>query len=44
MRCKFIRKYFTGKGINRAGEGRGRGINRAGESVVSAVYGNKMDF
>ena len=44
MRCKFIRKYFTGKGINRAGDGRGRGINRAGEGVVRAVYGNKMGF
>ena len=34
---------LTGKGINRAGKG--RGINTAGEGVLRAGYGNnKMDF
>ena len=38
-------KLLTGKGINRAGKG--RGINRVGEEVLRAGYGNsssKMDF
>ena len=34
---------LTGKGIYRAGKG--KGINRAGEGIVRAGYGNnKMDF
>ena len=34
---------LTGKGVNRAG--RGRGINWAGEGVLIAGYGNnKIDF
>ena len=34
---------WTGKGIYRAGKG--KGINRAGEGVVRAGYGNnKIDF
>ena len=32
----------TGKGIYRAGKG--KGINRAGERIVRVAYGNKMDF
>ena len=32
----------TGKGIYRAGKG--KGINRAGEGIVRAGYGSKMDF
>ena len=38
-------KLLSGKGINRAGKG--RGINREGEAVLRAGYGNsssKMDF
>ena len=46
---------FTGRGIYRAGKGKGaivtrqdwgKGINRAGEGIVRAGYGNnnKMDF
>ena len=33
-----------GRGIYRAGKGKGKGINRAGEGIVRAGYGNKMDF
>ena len=43
---------LTGRGIYRAGKGKGKGINRAGEGIVRAGYGrplsfalhNKMDF
>ena len=42
---------LTGKGINRAGKGKGAiairqvwGTNRAGEGVLKAGYGNKIDF
>ena len=36
---------LPGKGIYRAGKGKGKGINRAGEGIVRADYGNnKMDF
>ena len=41
-----VREYI-GKGICRAGKGKGKGINRAGERVLRAGYGNsnsKMDF
>ena len=36
-----------GRGIYRAGKGKGKGINRAGEGIVRAGYGKnnkKMDF
>ena len=33
---------LTGKGIYRAGKG--KGTNRAGEGIIRAGYGNKMDF
>ena len=37
-----------GRGIYRAGKGKGKEINRAGERIVRAGYGNnnnnKMDF
>ena len=36
-----------GRGIYRAGKGKGKGINRAGEGVLRVGYGNsnsKMDF
>ena len=38
---------FIGKGVYRAGKGKGKGINKAGEGVLRAVYGNnnsKIDF
>ena len=33
-----------GRGVYRAGKGKGKGINRADEGVLRAGYGNKMDF
>ena len=33
-----------GRGIYRAGKGKGKAINRAEEGVVRAGYRNKMDF
>ena len=33
-----------GRGIYRAGKGKGKGINRADEGIVRAGYGNNMDF
>ena len=38
---------LIGKGIYRAGKGKGKGTNRSGEGVLRACYGNsnsKMDF
>ena len=45
---------LIGKGVYKAGRGKGKGINRAGEGVLRAGYGrpsssvsqnnNKMDF
>ena len=40
--ASLLGNLLTGKGIYRAGKG--KGINRAGEGVVRAGYGNKMDF
>ena len=41
--ARLLGNLLTGKGINRAGKG--RGINTAGEGVLRAGYGNnKMDF
>ena len=38
-----LENLLTGRGINRAGKG--KGIIRAGEGIVRAGYGNnKMDF
>ena len=31
---------LTGRGIYRAGKGKGKGINRAGEEIVRAGYGD----
>ena len=52
--ANFLVNLLTGKGIYRAGKGKGKGINRAGEGVLIAGYGrtlssasqnnNKMDF
>ena len=48
IECKFIRKCFNRKGINKKGKGikrAGEGIVRAGEGIVRAGEGyNKMDF
>ena len=32
-----------GRGVYRAGKGKGRRINRAGKGFLRAAYGNKMD-
>ena len=43
--ASLLGNLLTGKGIYRAGKG--KGINRAGAGIVSAGYGNnssKMDF
>ena len=45
--ASLLGNLLTGKGIYRAGKGKGKGINRAGEGVLRAGYGNnnnKMDF
>ena len=40
--ASFSGNLLTGKGIYRAGKG--KGMNRAREGIVWAGYGNKMDF
>ena len=40
--ASLLGNLLTEKGIYRAGKG--KGINRAGERIVTAGYGNKMDF
>ena len=40
--ASLLGNLLTGKGIYRAGKG--KGINRAGERTVRADHGNKMDF
>ena len=40
--ASLLGNLLTGKGIYRAGKG--KGINRVGERVLRAGYGNKMDF
>ena len=42
--ASLLENLLTGKGIYRAGKGKGKRINRAGEGVSRAGYGNKMDF
>ena len=50
--ASLLGNLLTGRGIYRAGKGKGKGINRAGEGVLRAWYGcplssalhNKMDF
>ena len=44
---RLLGNILTGRGIYRAGKGRGRGINRAGEGILRASYGSlssKMGF
>ena len=40
--ASLLGNLLTGRGINRAGKG--KGINRASERVLRAGYGNKIDF
>ena len=42
LRASLLGNLLTGKGIYKAGKG--KGINRVGEDVLRAGYGNKMDF
>ena len=43
--ASLLGNILAGKGINRAGKGRGRGINRAGERVLRVIYSNnKINF
>ena len=42
LSASLLGNLLTGKGIYRAGKG--KGINRAGEGIVRAGYGSKMDF
>ena len=40
--ASLLGNLVTGKGIYRAGKG--KGINRAGETIVRDGHGNKRDF
>ena len=40
--ASLLRNILTGKGISRAGKG--KGIHRVGEGIVRAGEGNNMDF
>ena len=49
--ANLLGNLLTGQGIYGAGKGKGAmamsqgwGINRAGEGIVTAGYGNNMDF
>ena len=42
--ASLLGNLLTGRGIYRAGKGKGKGVLRAGEGIVRAGYGNKMDF
>ena len=42
--ASLLGSLLTGKGVNRAGKGKGKGINRAAEGFLRAGYGNIMDF
>ena len=47
--ASLLGNILTGRGIYRAGKGKGKQINRAGEGIVRAGYGNnnnnnKMNF
>ena len=47
LAARLLGNILTGRGIYRAGIGRGRGINRAGEGILRASYGSrspKMGF
>ena len=46
--ASLLGNLLTGRGVYRAGKGKGKGVLRAGEGVLKAGYGcpsqNKMDF
>ena len=42
--ARLLGNLLTGRGIYRAGKGKGKGIDRAGEGTVRAGYGNNVDF
>ena len=42
--ASLLGNLLTGKGIYRAGKGKGKGINGAGEGIVRVGYGNNIDF
>ena len=42
LRASLLGKLLTGKGIYRAGKG--KGMNRAGEEIVRAGEGNNTNF
>ena len=46
--ASLLGNILTGRGIYRAGKGKGKGVLRTGEGVLRAGYGrpsqNKMDF
>ena len=42
LSASLLQNLLTGKGIYRAGKG--KGINRAGDGIVRAGYGHKMNF
>ena len=46
--ASLLGNLLTGRGVYRAGKGKGKGVLRAGEGVLRAGYGrpsqNKMDF
>ena len=46
--ASLLGNLLTGRGVYRAGKGKGKGVLRAGEGVLTAGYGrpsqNKMDF
>ena len=41
--ASLLGNLLTGRGIYRAGKGKGKGINRAGEGVLRAGYGNNSN-
>ena len=42
--ASLLGNLLTGKGINRAGEGKGKKINRAGEGIIRSGEGSTSDF
>ena len=46
--ASLLGNLLTGRGVYKAGKGKGKGVLRAGEGVLTAGYGrpseNKMDF
>ena len=42
--ASLLGNLLTGKGICRAGKGKGKWVLRADEGIVRVGYGSKMDF